>query len=313
MSEGVGGTAAPAPAITSSVSADKGYQTPLEAGEEVSEMLAGAAKSVAKISGPSVLYELIRTAVPQLGLKPILGMPTGNEVMATGLPLIAGADMGEAEEGGAGPAAPKPAARPTTAMLEHPAVTPWIDAMKAELMKIPGANLAKTVYKSVKGMEGKTAEPTPAAPSSAPVETGPPELWGKMIPPEVHSALYNLEDAVRKALGGRPLEQNVPLRSQGTAEPAPKGQELPEGFTPSKSGMVKAYRYDPDAGELTTIDRKTGQSYTHAQVSPEEFKKFESSDSHGKAWNELNRDHVIVRKNGVPTKPAKRSSEDYTQ
>lgn len=193
--------------------------SPAHAASELAEMLAGATKAAAKISGPNVVYEALRKGFPQLGLKPLLGMPTTNEAMATAVPMVLGGmEGGETESGAAN--IPKPA-QPAVAspgpgaasMLEHPAVTPWIDAMKAELSKIPGANLLKTVAKSARGLAEGTPE-APAAPAPIPQTNGvpwgqrippqgPPELWGKEIPAEVPAVPPTPEGAV-------PTVQHIP-------------------------------------------------------------------------------------------------------
>lgn len=85
-----------------------------------------------------------------------------------------GTELGEVSDA-AKTATPK-AAPAAASILEHPGVSPWVDALKKELMKIPLADLATTAYKSAKGF----AEGAPEA-EAAPVTTGPPELWGKRI------------------------------------------------------------------------------------------------------------------------------------
>jgi hypothetical protein len=76
-------------------------------------------------------------------------------------------------------------------VLEHPGLKPWVNAAKAEIMKVPGANLLKTAYDSARGFAEGTPTP-PAAPTPGVPETngipwgtrgpGPLDLRGKMIP-----------------------------------------------------------------------------------------------------------------------------------
>ena len=66
---------------------DKGYASPVDAAGQIADLIGGAAKSVAKISGPNVIYELLRKNFPHLNLPQALGMPNANEVMANGLEI----------------------------------------------------------------------------------------------------------------------------------------------------------------------------------------------------------------------------------
>jgi hypothetical protein len=68
----------------------------------------------------------------------------------------------------------------TADVLEHPGLKPWVNAAKAEIMKIPGANLLKTAIDSAKGFAESTPE-APAAPTPVvPQTNGVP--WGAKIP-----------------------------------------------------------------------------------------------------------------------------------
>ena len=173
-------------------------------GDDLTDLIGGAAKSLAKISGPNVMYELFRKHFPQANLPPALGMPNEQEVIKNGILMMLPEAEGEAslEEPAAATSstarATSPKAAPTAmpkaaSVLEHPGVSPWVDAAKAEVMKLPGMNLAKMLYRSARGFSG--AEEAPPAPAPPPVpETngipwgtrgaGPLALRGKMIPPE---------------------------------------------------------------------------------------------------------------------------------
>ena len=145
--------------------------------------------------------------------------------------------------------------------------------------------------------------PTPpeAALGSIPLrDTTPP---GAPVAPV--RSLAELQQAVNDALGGKPLQAGVPLKSQiipATASAA-KASALPEGFTPVESSALKGYKYDPAAQQFTTVSN-SGQIYTHGEVTPEEAQAFADADSKGKAWNTLRQNHVLVQKNGRPVNPA---------
>jgi hypothetical protein len=188
-----------APGTTTPKTADSGKLPPVS--ETVANMIGSAAKSLAKVSGPNIMYELLRQHFPQANLPPALGKPNADEIMTTGLLSLIPEAEGEAAatpKAMAETAAPS-AAKSAASVLEHPAVKPWADAAQAEAMKIPGANLARTFYRSARGLiEGAPeapAPPTPAAPPPTPApipETngipwgskgqGPLDLRGKMIP-----------------------------------------------------------------------------------------------------------------------------------
>jgi hypothetical protein len=164
--------------------------------DEVAGVLGGAVKSLAKVSGPNTVYEMLRQHFPELNLKPGLGMPTANEVGAAGVGMMlpgaegeAGAEVPKTETPAA--AAPK-AASSAASVLDHPAVSPWVDALKAELKsKIPGYTFLKTLRDSAEGLtkgQEPPKPPTPGVPETNGVPwgsggQGPIDLRGKVIPP----------------------------------------------------------------------------------------------------------------------------------
>jgi hypothetical protein len=178
---------------------------------------------------------------------------------------------------------------------------------QAAAIVVPGAAegvLADTLELGQARMAAKAAAPEAetAAPEAA-------EAAPKASPSAKPVTAADVEKQINDALGGKGLEPNTPLRAQtnlgkaaaATAEPT----ALPKGFTASDSSAIKGYRYDGDAEQLTTIDRKTGTVYTHAEVSPSEFEKFENADSQGKFWNtNIRANHALVLKNGLPFRPA---------
>lgn len=141
------------------------------------------------------------------------------------------------------------------------------------------------------------AQTAPASASVAPPEQPPPTLLTKLASrPEVQKMLD-------EALGGKPLQRNVPLRQQlpgasSDAAAASSGESpaaaLPEGFTPLQSSALSGYKYDPVKSEFESIT-KGGQHYIHGDVSPEEAAAFEDADSKGKAW-QLIRNNPLVAK-----------------
>lgn len=124
--------------------------------------------------------------------------------------------------------------------------------------------------------------------------------------PQTEAAPAKLDQLLSDALGGKKLEPNVPLKNQTAVTPTTKPaaaaakSEIPAGFTPVKSSVLKAYKYNSATQEFDGITN-TGQVYRHAEVTPDQFQKFESADSKGKAWNELRNNATPLGKvnNGV--------------
>lgn len=305
------------------IAPSKGYATPLEAAGQIGDLLAGAVKSVAKISGPNVIYELLRQNFPHLNLPPALGMPNENEVMANGLAMIAGGAEGAEGEAAEGATVPKAEAA-TKAASPLPATLQRVGGVLVK--RIPGVKLATDLIDAVKGpAEEPPLPPTPPVPTTNGVpwgtkipETGPPELWGQQISPSPQPAATlpptstaNLGQTLNDALGGKPLQPKVPLREQMKAV-VPKANPLPPGFTPVDSTVLKGYKYDAAAQEFTAITQN-GQTYTHGEVTPDQVADFEKADSPGRAWTQVIRNNnTLVRKNGVPVKPVQRAVEPET-
>ncbi len=157
----------------------------------------------------------------------------------------------------------------------------------------PAAALSKVKVAQPAEQAAPSPEATPEA--AAPQPTAAPEA-----PAQVPTDPKTVERLLNEALGGKPLQKGIPLKSQGTA---PK---LPEGFTPVDSSAVRGYKYDAGAQELSTVTNN-GQVYTHGEVTPEEAQAFADADSKGKAWNGIRQNHVLVKQNGLPVKPVARS------
>lgn len=117
-----------------------------------------------------------------------------------------------------------------------------------------------------------------------------------------------VEQQLNDALGGRPLQPNVPLRNQG-----PGASKLPEGFSPIDSSALKGYKYNPDTKEFETITQQ-GQHYIYGEVEPEVAQKFIDADSKGSAWGKLRKEPGVVEVakviNGkrVPFRPTAQST-----
>jgi len=251
---------AAAPAATAQPKTYK--DTPAGAAEQMADMLGESVKSLAKVSGPNVMYEVLRKNFPQFGLKPVLGMPSADEVGAAGITFLAGAEEGAPEAPEATAAKPTPeAATSTTSLLDHPGVSPWVDfvkhGLKKELMKIPGADFAETALKSVKGFAEGAEPPTPptptvpSVPAAAIPETngvqwgsggqGPLDLRGKMIPsgqlPPLDATAENKPYAGESAKGRKVPQELQGLRqiTQATVDKAVP----PTGDTSELNAFVK--------------------------------------------------------------------------
>jgi hypothetical protein len=316
MSEGVGGTAAPAPeeeveipSTTTGFEAS-GQMAPrsavesgltLQAAGTIATLLGGLA-----ISAPETIIPMYQGASAATKVAMQKAIEQGPAILKK---VVTRAIASEAIH----KARQIPLLGPIINQIPMAELIPWLGW--GGVAASGAAKVAEEVEggAAVEGAKLPEAFEGPGKTYEAPIGTveNPQQTIGEAAETAAKPTVADLESRLNESLGGRPLQPGVPMRAQGAAPQAAKAQGIPDSFTPSNSSMVKAYRYDESRGELATIDRKTGQTYVHAQVSPEEFKQFEGSKSHGQAWNALNRDHVIVRKNGVPTKPAKRSSEGY--
>lgn len=137
----------------------------------------------------------------------------------------------------------------------------------------PQAQTAAVAPVAPPAAEVPTAAPETAAP--APVEAPPAPAVETMDPARVQQMLS-------EALGNKPLKPGVALKNQAAAAKT----DLPDGFTPVQSSVLKGYKYNPATQEFDGITN-TGQVYRHGEVTPDQFQKFEAADSKGKAWNEL--------------------------
>jgi hypothetical protein len=162
-----------------------------------------------------------------------------------------------------------------------------------------------------------------------------PEAPQPVAPPTTQGALVNLQQQINDALGGKPLQEGVPLKNQrpqtnlqqqladavGPSTQKPKApltnlqdqiaHPLPEGFTPVDSRALLGYKYDPATLEHTTI-RNDGVPRTFAPVTPDEAQAFADAPSKGTALGPFERAHVMTKKNGIPVKPTTRGTATPT-
>lgn len=150
---------------------------------KLADTISGAIKEVENIKPGDVSTKNFMPNMAKLisGIRHTYSDPAN--ILADAGTGVLGGELGEVSDAsktasGAAPKAAAPSAAAT--LLEHPGVSPWVDLLKKELMKIPGADLIPAVVKSVKGF----AEGAPEADVAAPIPshpTGPPELWGQRI------------------------------------------------------------------------------------------------------------------------------------
>ena len=120
------------------------------------------------------------------------------------------------------------------------------------------------------------ARETPADGAAAEaVATPAPKITQKVV-----------EQQLNDALGGRPLQPNVPLRQQVPGKLAAEAPKLLQGFSPVESSALKGFKYDPRSREFETVTQG-GQHYVYGDVAPEDARAFMEADSKGTAWSDL--------------------------
>lgn len=100
-----------------------------------------------------------------------------------------------------------------------------------------------------------------------------------------------VESQLNDALGGKPLQPNVPLRAQGNRITS----DISSQSKPSTSSAILNYKYNPVAQEMQ-VTTKAGAQYIHGDVSPAQAAEFEKAGSKGKAWGELKKNSTYVGK-----------------
>ena len=186
-------TAALPPGYTLDSTPDPNAGAPTTGLASVPGKLWRAIKPIADVTAPAIGYQMYRklthqpnelASVPEKATLAFAGMEAPE--FEEGAQPIAEAQAQNARQRGASLASRAPAG--DASVLDHPAVSPWVDAAKKEVMKVPGANLAKTAYDSLHGLFFGDGE-APAAPTpSVPAEWGkgtygtPVDQWGKRVP-----------------------------------------------------------------------------------------------------------------------------------
>jgi hypothetical protein len=171
-----------------------------------------------------------------------------------------------------------PATASVESGLDHPAVSPWVDAIKHEAMKVPGANLATTAYKSLKGLFFGDGE-APAAPTpSVPAEWGkgtygtPVDQWGKRVGPVYSGA--PLPDNPGE-FPGAPLPAKPPAEVL-QAQPLATGAQPTPASPAAALGKIPApWRMKPQADALTEVPTpatqpaaQTGEALSQVPIAP---------------------------------------------
>jgi hypothetical protein len=142
-----------------------------------------AIKPIADVTAPAIGYQMYKkftgqpndlASVPEKAVLAFAGMDAP-EIGEEAEPIAEAQAQNPVRRGASLAGRRAPVAAPGGSVLDHPAVSPWVDAAEKEVMKVPGANLAKTAYQSLKGMFFGDGE-VPAAPTPS----VPPE-WGKGV------------------------------------------------------------------------------------------------------------------------------------
>jgi hypothetical protein len=198
------------------------------------------------------------------------------------------------------PVARPPVAQPPLSVPEMPAKAPTGRTMadvEAQRQASRAAYMARTKAEGVR----ETPSGVQIEPETTPAPT--PEA-APAVEPKVDTSPKAVEQQLNNALGGKPLQPNVPLKSQG---------KLPEGFSPVESSALKGYKYDPAAKEFEAITTG-GQRYVYGDVSPDDVAKFEAADSKGRAFGDIrNSGSPLVAKyvggKRVAVRPVKAASD----
>jgi hypothetical protein len=230
---------------------------------------------------------------------------------------------GAAAVGAAGAAAPALAGPVARLAAKHPMLTAMAGSEAIRharqipvvgKMIPPYAEMAPFLFSGGKGMaeapeaaEGeaeamgsKTMPET--APEPAPTTKTMPEATETKTPePGItnKAASQSLSKTLPESLGNEPIKikPGVKIRDQfKTAEP-------------KESSVVKSFDYNPETKELS-VKTPNGNTYVHAEVTPEEAEGMKTAESKGEYWNnQIRANHRMVNKimpsgaklNSVPT------------
>ena len=207
-----------------------------------------------------------------------------------------------------GPEAPEP----TTNVLHGP------EKPTPEMFQARGLQLGGKPYADPAAGLGKIPVSTPeaaAAPAAESVKETPAsvkETSEAKIPSTSRSALYKkLDQPLRESVNAPPpIQRGVSLKDQIPSSAATPKAELPEGYKPTESSLIRGYKYDPATETFHSVTN-TGQHYAYKGVTPDQFKAFEDAPSKGSAWNQLRRGPGVVQveKNFRPTIPSTMQTE----
>ena len=180
-----------------------------------------------------------------------------------------------------------------------PGVLHGPEAPPAEVLQARGLGIGGKAVEEPSAALGRI--PTPAIPEAPPAAAAPPPAIPRAI------AAKKIESGLNDALGARGLKPGVALRNQFKPE-IPAAEPIAEGHTATEgSSALKSFKYDPATRELTTVT-KSGGTYVHGEVTPEEAKAFTDAESKGLAWKQIRDNHPLVAKgSGGKVQPVKPS------
>ncbi|HEY1800094.1 MAG TPA: ParB N-terminal domain-containing protein [Terriglobales bacterium] len=183
----------------------------------------------------------------------------------------------------------------SAAEQETPTEPPAKLGSELSTAKSTGAKPQSQTGEALSTIKPRTIEIDPA--------TGKPEfsdvIAAKQAPaPDTSPAA--IQQKLNDALGGKPLQPNVPLKNQIPAKGATAATSLPEGFTSVKSSAMQGYKYDPETEHFEIITPE-GSRYGRMGITPDQVAAFEGANSKGRAWQILkDSPGVINTKNGAP-------------
>lgn len=174
-------------------------------------------------------------------------------------------------------------------IVQRPSIGDYISALKARPEIAPTA----IGIGSTDQMPGRPYQPNPRFQTSPATAQPIPSRSGLMLKGEIARTPTpsDVEGQLNKALGGKPLTPNVPLKNQNRITSDISAQ----GSKPTTSSAIMSYKYNPAKQEMQ-VTTKAGAQYIHGDVSPEQAETFENASSKGKAWGELKKNSTYVGK-----------------
>jgi hypothetical protein len=228
-----------------------------------------AIKPIADVTTPAIGYQMYRklthqpndlASVPEKATLAFVGMDVPE--MGEGAEPIAEAQAQNAPQRGASLASRAPASSADASVLDNPAVSPWVDAAKKEVMKVPGANLAKTAYDSLHGLffgdgEGPAA-PTPSVPPQWGKGTygTPVAQWGTKVGPTYPGAPLPENPG---EFPGAPLPEKPPAEVLQAQPLATGAQPTPASPAAALGNIPAPWKMKPQAAALGDVPTPTTQ------------------------------------------------------